>query len=104
VSILGFDFYLGPEVIKPTPIDFTLPKDVVLNARHAWVRELDEAVREHDAWGLLRTRPDGDVTLFDVSRTHALWEATDRGGTIHLLLAREGASRRPAPRKIEAAR
>ena len=88
-GILGFEFTVGPEVPKPSPIDFTRPPAVQECARRAWEGELEEAVRYHDAWGLLRTRPDGDVTLYDVVTPGSLWHATDRGGTIHLLLARE---------------
>ena len=62
-------------------------------ARSAWAEAIDEAVREHDAWGLLRTRPDGDVTLYDVVTPGSYWAATGRGGRSHLVLAREARRR-----------
>lgn len=89
--ILGYRFVLGPQVTPPIPVDFTEPHLAVVVARHAWVRAIGDAVSEHDAWGLLRTRPDGDITLYDVTEG-SLWAATGRGGTIHLLLAREASS------------
>lgn len=92
-DLLGYEFHLGLEVPQPIPVDFTKPRMDVDTARSAWAEAIDEAVREHDAWGLLRTRPDGDVTLYDVVTPGSYWAATGRGGRIHLVLAREARRR-----------
>lgn len=88
-GLLGYEFHVGPEVERPIPWDFTMPRRDVDTGRAAWAEAIDEAVRYHDAWGLLRTRPDGDVTLYDVVTPGSLWAATDHGGTINLMLARD---------------
>lgn len=49
---------------------------------------IEDAVRYEDAWGLLCTAPDGDVTLRDVLTDGSVWAATD-AHSAHLLLARE---------------
>lgn len=88
-GLLGYRFVLGPEVPRPVPWDWTMPRQDVHAGRAAWVKAITEAVQYHDAWGLLRTRPDGDVTLYDVVTLGSFWASTGQGGTIHLLLARE---------------
>lgn len=97
-SILGFEFYLGPEV--PAPEVDTTPADWKATRAVRWRPLIVEAVREHDAWGLLVTEPDGDVQLLDVYgrdldyRAHL---AAMIGGRVHLLLAREAPERLPTP-------
>jgi hypothetical protein len=82
-SILGNVFYQGPEIVKPSPIDFTLsPKDV-LARRRDWVTEMDQAVRDHGAWAVVVQYPNGDVELFD-TRWPSLVRATRRGGNAWL--------------------
>lgn len=87
-TIRGFHFRQGPEVTRPIPFDWTMSWPKVDEARHAWARAIDEAARYEDAWGLLCTRPDGDVTLRDCLTPGATWEATS-ASAVHLLIARE---------------
>jgi hypothetical protein len=85
-GILGFEFYQGPEVKAPEPVDYTKGMFAAAQARDAWTSKLNTAIGEHDAWGLLIVKPDADVVLYDI---WSVWEATAHAGTIHLLLARE---------------
>ena len=87
-AIRGFRFHQGPEITRPIPFDWTMSWPKVDEARHSWAEAIDEAVRYEDAWGLLCTRPDGDVTLRDCLTPGATWEATS-ASAVHLLLARE---------------
>lgn len=103
-EILGWEFHLGVEVPSGSAnggIDFTQSPSQVIAARRRWMNALLDALRYNDAWAILVTRPDGDVVLYDVmprNQETALgaWVATERGGTAHLLLAREGPSRKPS--------
>lgn len=88
------EFYRGPEVPSPTLIDFTRSPKEILARRRDWVTKLDEAVRDHGAWGVLITYPDGQVELFD-TRWSSLARSTRRGGIAHLLLERESRSVKP---------
>jgi hypothetical protein len=90
-GILGFEFYLGREVPPDKPIDKTLPPHEVSTRRSQWMRKIDGAVRDNDAWGVLVTRPNGDVVLHDVSKQR-LYDATANAFTAHLLLAKESQS------------
>jgi hypothetical protein len=85
-AILGFEFYQGPEVAAPEPVDYTQSLSAINRARDAWVYKLVAAIDEHNAWGLLGVKPNADVFLYDIWSTR---EATANAVTVHLLLARE---------------
>lgn len=87
-GILGHTFILGPEVLPPVTYGWTMSYAKVMNARYAWQAAIEDAVRYEDAWGLLCTAPDMDVTLRDVLTPGAVWAAT-KASRVHLLLARE---------------
>ena len=87
-GLLGYTFELGPVTYRPTPVDPSRNWVDCTPERMAWVAILDEAIREHDAWGLLCTEPNGDITLRDVVSTDVIWDATG-SHSVHLLLARE---------------
>lgn len=61
--------------------------DSIYLRRNRWAAAIEDAVREHDAWGVLAQRPDMRVTLYDVHHG-SLYPATS-GGRVWLLLARE---------------
>lgn len=92
-DLLGFELYLGPEVPRPEYTGWTRGTADHDRWRRDWRARIEEAIRDEDAWGLLCTAPDGDVTLRDVLTEGAVWAATN-AGFVHLLLGRE--ARRPA--------
>ena len=84
-------FTRGPEVPPPGghgPPGRPSSGWAAMEWRRAWRRDIDQAVRDEDAWGLLCTAPDCDVTLRDVLTPGAVWAATG-AHSVHLLLARE---------------
>ena len=85
---LGFSFRVGPEVPKPTEWDWTMSWTNVEVGSQGWAAAIDEAIREHDAWGLLCVAPNCDVTLRDALTPGATLDAT-RAYQVHLLLAEE---------------
>lgn len=87
-AVLGFEFYQGPEVPPPLPIDFTMGPATVDERRKAWAALLEDQVRYHDAWGIMIVKSNTDVLLFDVVQDYSSYEATRWGGTAYLLLAR----------------
>ena len=87
-GLLGFTFHLGPEVEKPPYVNWTRGTPEHDGWRRDWQDRIREAINYEDAWGLLCTAPDCDVTLRDVLTEGAVWAATE-AGTVHLLLGRE---------------
>lgn len=87
-AVLGFEFYQGPEVPPPAPIDHTLPPFGLARRQAEWLIELTHAIQDHDPWAILITYPDGIIELFDLSIS-SLQAAVQRGFTAHLLLAKE---------------
>lgn len=83
---LGFDFYQGPEVPPPDPIDHTLDKETTKHRRIAWAELLTDQIRYHNAWAILIVKPNTDVVLYDI---RSVYKATELGYTAHLLLAEE---------------
>lgn len=79
----------GEHLSAPEPLDRTIPDDEYLVRRRAWGHVLREAIRAEDAWGVLVTASNGDVTLCDVSHD-GVWRATDIGGEARLVRATPG--------------
>jgi hypothetical protein len=88
-AILGFEFYQGPEVPPPLPIDFTMKPGTIGMRREKWAALLEDQIHYHDAWGILIVKPNTDVLLFDSIQDASAYEATGWGGTAYLLLAKE---------------
>lgn len=86
---MKFETMAEPKLLAPETLDRTLPPDEQMQRRRLWAGLLREAIREHDAWALLVTRPDGDVALFDVTHD-GVWQASDYGSEAVLLRPEPG--------------
>jgi hypothetical protein len=78
-----------PNIIlsPPEPIDHTLPLVETTQRRAALQKILQEAIGEHDAWGLLVTYSNQDYFLYDVT-TRGVWDATERAYEVRLVVGR----------------
>lgn len=87
VMRVALHFTAGPQIPRP-PSDPAKTWVDCHDERTMWADVIEDAIREHDAWGLFCTAPNCDVTLRDVLTPGSVWAAT-AAHSIRLLLARE---------------
>lgn len=84
MRVPGYELSLGPEVTpRPTATNETVASYFW---RRDWQHDIDAAIASEDGWAVLVQYPNCDLHLFDVGHT---WEATARGGTAWIVIARE---------------